>query len=483
MGGTAIGFAVGHGVSPAIRPVIQDLANQAWELHQVRPLEPSIAAQLVAEDLWAQGQGEAEAARSGINAERFAALVAEARTGPTLEQAFQGVRRGLLDGGDLTRAMRQAGVRPEWDEMMRALVEVLPSVQDSVRFAVREAYDEGAAATLDLDAEYPPAFETDAERLGLSPRSARLYWRAHWDLPSYEQATQMLFRGEISQGQFEALLKALDYAPTWRDKLLAIARRIPPLQDMIRFAVRDAYSPATVEQFGLDAEFPDVFAQQAQLHGMEPENARLYWRAHWRLPSALQGYRMLWRGEITAAQLDGLLKALDYPPFWRDRLANIARIVPGRIDLKRMLRHEIKTRAEVKAGYQRLGYAEQDAEDMTAIAEAELETSTVAQRWAGLSRSRLFTAAHSDFLDGNADEAVARGMLQQVGAVGAEQDTVIRLWSVERDRTRRDLTQAQILKLYKETIWTRERALAALDDIGMDAGDAGDLLDGTRRPQ
>lgn len=479
VGGVGIGVAVGHGVSPAIRPVIQDLANLAWEAHQVRPLEPSIAAQLVAEELWTEGQGQAEAARSGINGERFAGLVAEARTGPTIEQALVGVRRGILDGGDLTRAMRQAGVRPEWDELLRALLEVLPSVTDAVHFAVREAYDDAASAALDTDAEFPPAFMEAGRKLGLSDESIRRYWRSHWGLPSYEQGVQMLFRGQISPGQFDALLKALDYAPTWRDKLRAIALRIPPLQDMIRFAVRDAYSPATVEQFGLDAEFPDVFAQEAALHGMSAENARLYWRAHWRLPSAMQGYRMLWRGLITEAQLDLLLKTLDYPPFWRGRLAEMAHLVPGRIDLKRMLRHEILDRAEVKAGYQRIGYAEPDAEHMTAIAEAEVGATADESAWAGRARSRLFTVTHNEYLDGSIDAGAASALLGTVGVLAGERQRILTLWNAERKISRLELTPAQIKKAFKAGPpegYTYEVAVAELVERGMTTDDADTFL-------
>lgn len=472
VGGTAIGFAVGQGVSPAIRPVIQDLANQAWELHQVRPLEPSIAAALVAEGLWSAGQGEAEAARSGINAERFAGLVGEARSGPTIDQAFVALRRELIDGATFDRAMRQAGVRPEWDELMRALVEVLPPVSDLVRFGVREVYDPAARSALDLDAERPPAFVEAASKLGLSAEQAGNYWAAHWDLPSYEQGVQMLFRGEITQAQFEGLLKALDYAPTWRSKLLAIARRIPPLSDMIRFAVRDVYSPQTVSEFGLDDDFPAVFAQEASLHGMDAEHARQYWRAHWRLPSALQGYRMLWRGEITEAQLDLLLKTLDYPPFWRTRLANIARIVPGRIDLKRMLRHEIKTEAEVEAGYRRLGYSAQDAADMTAIAVAEVGAGDVTQRWVDRARSQVFSRVHTEYVSRQLSSDEASSALAAAGLPGAEVGRVVNLWTVERDTVRTELTQAQIVKAFKKNLYTEAEALAELVERGMTEADA-----------
>lgn len=472
VGGTAIGFAVGHGVSPAIRPVIQDLANQAWELHQVRPLEPSVAAQLVAEELWSEGQGAAEAARSGINAERFAGLVAEARQGPTIGQALEGVRRGILSGASFDRAMRQAGVRPEWDELMRALVEVLPSVTDMVRFGVREVYDPAARAALDLDAEFPPAFAADAELIGLQEERARQYWAAHWELPSYTQATEMLFRGEISQGQFDGLLKALDYAPTWRSKLAAIARRIPTITDMIRFAVREVYDPQARASLGLDAEYPPAFTAQAALHGMEEEHARQYWAAHWRLPSALQGYRMLWRGEITEAQLDGLLKALDYPPAWRSRLANIARIVPGRIDLKRMLRHEILNRDEVKQGYRMLGYDELNAERMTLIAEAETQATTGTTSYLGRARTSLFNRTHTEFVSRQLTSSEASSGLAAAGVPAAERGPIVTMWERERELIRTELTQAQIRKAFYKGLYDEAQAMAELQERGMTDADA-----------
>lgn len=471
-GGAAIGFAVGHGVSPAIRPVIQDLANTAWELHQVRPLEPSIAAQLVAEGLWSADQGTAEAARSGVNPDRFAGLIEEARSGPTIEQAFAGVRRGLLGGAELTRAMRQAGVRPEWDELMRALVEVLPSVTDMVRFGVREVYDPAARSALDLDAEFPPAFAADAARVGLSRETAGNYWAAHWDLPSYEQGVAMLHRGLISQAQFDGLLKALDYAPTWRDKLRGIALRVPPIADMIRFAVREVYDPAARAALDLDADYPDAFTGQAALHGMSEEHARDYWASHWRLPSARQGYVMLWRGLITEPQLDQLLKALDYPRVWRDRLAAIARIVPGRIDLKRMLRHGIKTEQEVEAGYRRLGYDADDAAAMTAIAVAEVEAGTTGDTYVSKARTSLFNRVHTEFVSRQLTRTEAEAGLAAAGVPGPQRGPVLTVWERESELIRTELTQAQIVKAHKKGLLTEAEALAELQERGMSASDA-----------
>jgi hypothetical protein len=469
------GYAVGGAVLPTLEPLTQDLANVTWALHRVKPLPLNAAAVAALRGYWTDEQAAQEAGYTGYDGGRFDLAQRLAGTTPPLESLLDLRRRGVIADAGLVEGLQQSGMLPGWRDRFRELLHVLPSVTDMVRFAVREVYDPGQRAALQLDAELPGAFLADAERIGLSPEEAGKYWASHWELPSYEQGVQMLFRGAISQAQFDGLLKALDYAPVWRPRLLQIARRIPPLDDMIRFAVREVYDPRAVAELGLDTDFPTAFATDAALHGMDAERARHYWRAHWRLPSAQQGSRMLWRGEITEPQLDGLLKALDYPPLWRERLANIARIVPGRIDLKRMLRHEVLTRAEVKAGYRRLGYAEPDAEAMTQIAEAEVGAGDAASTWLGRARSRLYTVAHNEYLDGSIGEAQAATLLGRIGAPQNERAAIVSLWDAENEVSRLELTPAQLKRAAKvgpPDGLTRDDALQRLIDKGMSADDA-----------
>ena len=473
----AAGYSVGGAIQPVLEPLTQDLANEAWEQHYVKPLTLAAAAQAQLRGILPNYDWRQEAKKTGFDDARFDAAVRLQGNAPPLETLITLRRRDLITDAELGDGMAQAALLPEWRGLVSQLRNVLPSVTDLVHMAVREVFNPQLRAALNLDAEFPSAFGDWAEKIGLSREWAENYWADHWQLPSETQMAQMLFRGELSSGQFSDGLKALDYAPTWRSKLETILRPIPPLSDMIRFAVRDVYTPSTVATFGLNDDFPAVFAQQAAMHGMSPEYAEQYWAAHWRLPSALQGYRMLWRGIITQAQLSTLLKALDYPPFWRDRLEQLAHIVPGRIDLKRMLRHDILNGDQVEAGYIRLGYAPVDAKRMRDIAEAELATGVVAQKWADRARSALYTAAHSDYMDGNASNADAQAMLARVGALPGEVSTILAIWDVERNRTRRDLTQAQILKLAKKDVWTDAQALDALTDLGMEPADAQALLD------
>lgn len=474
--GAIVGFAVGQAAADATRPTFELIRQESWFGNPNRVISPQTLALLVAHGVADFGSAAAHAQREGYDATSFRAMVEGALEPPPLGSALEAFRRDLITEAQYRHALTKSGIETQFHNALVTMRAALPSPSELILMAVREVFDPTARSQLQLDAEYPDALTEQGQRLGYTESTMRNIWAAHWQLPSYTQGVEMLFRGEITEGEFNGLLKALDYAPTWRGPLQTIARRIPPLSDMIRFAVRDVYSPATVNLFGLGDDFPDVFATQAALHGMSREYAEQYWKAHWRLPSAIQGYRMLWRDIITPPQLDGLLKALDYPPFWRDRLRQLAFIVPGRIDLKRMLRHEILTVAEVEEGYNRLGYSPQDAQRMTAIAVAELDTGLGAQPWAQRARGRLYTVAHNEYLAGSIDEAAARDMLGRVGALAAETNTIVALWNAERTINRLELTPAQVKKAYKADEYDEATARAELIERGMTPSDADTFL-------
>lgn len=471
------GYAIGGALLPTLEPLTQDIANTAWHNHDVKPLAATAAAEASVRGFMDDSLAQTEASYTGFNDDRFDTLKLLHGQTPPIETLAALRRRDLITAADFAEGIAQLGYLPQWRSVLRNLTAVLPSVTDMVRFAVREVYDPASRSALDLDAELPGAFVQDAQNLGLSADRAGQYWAAHWELPSYEQGAQMLFRTNLGAAGFSGLLKALDYAPTWRDKLEEIARPIPPLSDMIRFAVRDVYTPATVNTFGLDEDFPAVFAEQAALHGMEPPYPQQYWMAHWRLPSAQQGYRMLWRDELNPQQLDVLLKALDYPPFFRQKLANIAHLVPGRIDLKRMLKHDILNRQQVKAGYVRLGYTDSDAERLTQIAESELTSGTTTAPWLNRARSRLFTVTHNEYLDGSIDAGRAVALMAEIGVPQNQRQPILNLWNAEGEIDRLELTPAQIKRAFRVGKYDLTQATAELAERGMTAEDANVYLE------
>lgn len=475
---TAAGYGVGSALGPTLAPITQDIANEVWALHAHRPLSASLAAQLAARNLWEYKEARIEALQTGVNETRFSGLVQESRHPPTLAELLELRNRDAITEAELTDGIKWSGLSIAFREPIKELRHALAPPSDLIRMAVREAFNPALREALDLDAEFPPTFATRAAKLGISRELAGDYWAAHWELPSFEQGAEMLHRRQLTPDQFDDLLKALDYAPTWRAKLRTIAQRIPPISDMIRFAVREVYSPDIRAELGLDTDYPAEFTAEAALHGMNRERAGQYWAAHWRLPSAQQGYRMLHRGQITTDQLKTLLRALDYPEIWRKRLENIAYNVPGRVDLRRMLAAGVIDPGEVHDGYKRLGYTETDATTLTkfAVELAKPESHSFIPKAEG----QLWTTLHRSYVMNESDDATAVARLSLIGVPAADHARILELWRAERRLVRRTLSPAQIRKAYvkglnnpaTEQPWTLVEALAALIDLGYSPEDA-----------
>lgn len=507
--GAVFGLGIGAAAKDAIDPVLETAKQTSWGQRAVRVLNANQAAEAEARGLGEtvefaslNDKGDViqrsshgaqaidyddDAKRQGIGAARFEALRRLAQTMPTLQQALELKNRGRIPDSTvdavISRLGYPTGVRPA----LKALSEALPPVTDLVRFAVREVYNPPLRKALDLDEEFPLEVLPDAAKVGLSEESTRNYWAAHWELPSYTQLAQMLFRGQLKPEEFRQALKALDYAPTWRGKLEEIAKAIPTLTDMIRFSVREAYDDKAAADQGLDLNYPAKFTTEAAKHGLDADDAKRYWRAHWRYPSPTQAYTMLHRKIIDAGQLADLLKILDYPLPWRKRLEQISYLVPGRIDLRRMYAEKIIDRDEVKLGYERLGYTPDDAETLTkfAVKLAEGTAKEVKRPWEAKAENQLWAALHRAYIVRDATKDQVLSNLTAMGVPDDEQLDVIRLWDGEAAITRARLTPAQLKAAWKRATpnpatglpWSYDEVLAELQDRGWNVQDARTFLD------
>lgn len=140
---------------------------------------------------------------------------------------------------------------------------------------------------------------------------------------------------------------------------------IPSVSDVIRFAVREAFTQTTVEKFQLDADLPEEYIEYAKRLGLKEEDAKLYWRAHWELPSVSMGLEMFHRGIITRDELELLLKSLDVMPFWREKILQLSYNLPTRVDLRRMYRIGVVDATYVFETYRKMGYDEETAKALT----------------------------------------------------------------------------------------------------------------------
>jgi len=189
------------------------------------------------------------------------------------------------------------------------------------------------------------------------------------------------------------------YSPEEAQIMYRLGKVIPPVQDIITMAVREAFSPAIASKFGQYEEFPADFAFWAARTGLDQEWAERYWAAHWNLPSPEMGYEMLHRGIIGRDELSMLLKALDIMPFWREKLMNLSFRPFTRVDVRRMYNAGVLSQEEVTKAYMELGYDADKAAKMTAF--------TVA-----LNTEKEKDLSKTDILDG-----YARGLITAAEAV------------------------------------------------------------------
>ena len=139
----------------------------------------------------------------------------------------------------------------------------------------------------------------------------------------------------------------------------------PSPPDLVRFAVREVFTPEIRNKFGMDEDRPEIFMKEASKAGLPEQTAKDFWAAHWELPSTLQGFRMFHRGIIDVDELKLLMKSLDIMPFWRDKLISLSHNVLTRVDVRRMYGLGVLDADAVKKAYKDIGYSEDNAIKMT----------------------------------------------------------------------------------------------------------------------
>lgn len=194
----------------------------------------------------------------------------------------------------------------------------------------------------------------------------------------------------------------------------------PTVQDLVNMAVREAFDPGQITALGLDQEIPGVFLAEAKKIGLSDAWAKKYWYAHWRLPSVGQAFQMLHRlrsgttnTPFTETDLKGVLKALDISPAWRDRLQAISYLPMTRVDTRRLYDTGVIDEETVMSNYLDVGYNPDTADKLTE-------------------------------------------------------------WTVrDKQSAKKSITQAAIIKAFKQGTYTLAQAEAALVTIGFDDIEAG----------
>lgn len=210
------------------------------------------------------------------------------------------------------------------------------------------------------------------------------------------------------------------------DKFLDLRYEIPPLTDLIQFAVKEAFDPDTITRMGYNKELPvDIVPWMRKLgyggkSGMPiPAGATTnkgpevrtqaewldhYWYAHWTNLSPTQWFDALhrfyadsphgpspeFRADIntTTQDVEAGLKVADYPEPLRKRLLALSYSPLTRVDVRRMHQIGVLNREQVYHSFRAIGYDDRNAESLTSFVETEN-----ARKQFGSTRNKVLVAA------------------------------------------------------------------------------------------
>ncbi len=264
------------------------------------------------------------------------------------------------------------------------------------------------------------AFNMFPNKLPAITELAMMYFRKAITLNEYYDKARQEGFDQAEADNYIAIsyqmLAAYDYITLWRREKMSVqeldtslyklgmsiddvkhiktaTEYFPNPQDLIRFAVREVYTPGIAQAFGIFNELPSKFVSEAKKIGIDSEQARNHWGAHWVLPSINMGFEMLHRRIVDEGTVSNLLKALDIMPFWRDLLIQLSYNPLTRVDVRRMYRTGTLDEQEVYDAFLDNGYSPENAErllDFTMKFENEDRL--------GLSRAAIVKAYNNDII-------------------------------------------------------------------------------------
>lgn len=206
--------------------------------------------------------------------------------------------------------------------------------------------------------------------------------RAVREKPGISDWITLFLRGKLSRDELDAQLRTVGVIDQ-RDgnRFLELADYVPPISDIIRFMVRDVFDPEIIAKYGYSDEFESKYTKDAEAlgkaNGLSREAAKLYWQAHWNLPSNTQLYEMFHRlrpdnenvkNPVTRKDVEDAIRVNDMSPFWVPRLVDISYHTLGRTDARRSYMVGAISRADYVSSLRDIGFSPDDADKLSVSA-------------------------------------------------------------------------------------------------------------------
>ncbi len=315
--------------------------------------------------------------------------------------------RGHVTEVGAISALKSMGyVEPDAKNIIKTWT-VLPGVSDILYMLGKEAFEPDQIKELGLDAEYPAEASTFAKQQGLSDDWMKKYWYAHWQLPSIEMGFEMLHRGVIDQTQLNALFKAQEIPPFWRDKLTRISYHTFTRVDTRRMHDLGLISRDEVKRSYMNEGYNDIDAEKMTMFTLD--------------------YNENNDKDISRAQVEEGLK------------------------------YGLISESEARAFLSRLGYDSEQVDYIYSVVETRLELDHV---------KAVTSAIESAYKQYLVDENQISTELSRLGVTSQKIADYIGLWSLQRSKSQKKLTITEITQFAEKGMLDETQAREQLRIAG-----------------
>jgi len=264
--------------------------------------------------------------------------------------------------------------------------------------------------------------------------------------------------------------------------LRELAKIIPPLADMVRFADFSAFDPEVIAKWREFYDAPGWVADPMSLLGVTNEPPRdwanKYWFSHWIQPGryelgeiyrrGLLGEPLVGKEEIGEPGGEGeaeelvklAYRTMGYSGFWQDMLLQLVREVPTRVDVRRWWDMRTIDEEELKSLYQRRGYFGKDLKNYVNWTKVYTDFSMM------MTRFKNGWITEQDIRDW------LKGLEIPDDRIQAFIEEKTKPEKPARVAAERDLTATDIIAGVKKGIITWEEGIELLMDLGYDEEEA-----------
>lgn len=378
------------------------------------------------------------------------------QTKPELGDLITLFRRGHMTYPDLVKRARDRGViEPAYIPEYLAVTTALPTMSDLVSFMVRDAADDKVAALYGYDTDftekYTPQIQAWAKSLGLDETYFRYAWRAHWEIPSYTQLSEMFHRLRPGREELKEWDEQASIIGKDAQELIAGPRPRVVTRDDVKEALEiNDYAPAWVPAM-IDIAYTPITRTDA-----------------------VRAYMI---GEFNDAELQAAFLDVGYSPR----------------DAARLLKYHAQDRARRRSNvtgtwsirkitkYYKLGYIsrEKASELMSPLtadkAEVDSTLNAADDELAADTRAAAVRGVKRGIMSGEHSAAEAVGLLTRFGVGPTVADRMLTSWIIERDTRYKRLSAAQATAMLKDGLIGAEEFRKRIRNLGYGIRDA-DLI-------